>query len=571
MLSVFSSAADCAATQSKPENHGTAAGVHKQEVVILILWLVACSAAVFWRTFRLPYAFDDLDHLHALATLRSGQISFISWFFLNHNEHIVPLLRLYFLAATRIGGLNALPLHIMVFLTYVAGAVGCAWIFFSLTQSRFGAWLAGTIYASAGGFAGSTVWQPTIAQFSISGTPLLFAMALLLSPYARKPWSMVAMFGLVLVAAMGMGASAVAALAIPIYLYLAKPESIAAGKRKIIIAFSLLLSVLILLAARRILTLNGISQVLTFTWAGVSAGLFLIFVTPGRFLLAWVPAGELGLKVDVAASLLGWILLIISLRWVKKPMRLLLLSLWIADCLLTMLIGIGRYQDWYLPLFVTDRYYFFFLLPLALQTAAVVETMTARLLAGVSRFRRIGVACVLSGGLVALLAAAHSRLDRCIPWDILKVHQSGLREVNLLAKILARRAAAQNLHLADGPLFVPGVHKEHIALACVVFTKFPRGLPGIQWTFSRIPPTNVKSLWIQSGQGWYLGSPWNVPAISEADAAVENQILDEWARIEKRPPYSCMIGGKMQDIADPTVRSCAEAAKASGTAGVKLP
>jgi hypothetical protein len=549
--------ASSAVIEHRHEENGTV--VRKLEVAILILWLVACSAAVFWRTFRLPYAFDDLDHLHALTTLRSGQISFSSWFFLNHNEHIVPLLRLYFLAATRIGGLNALPLHIMVFLTYVAGAVGCAWIFFSLTKSRLGAWLAGTIYAGAGGFAGSTVWQPTIAQFSISGTPLILAMALLVGPYARKPWSIVAIFGLVLVAAMGMGAIAMAALAIPIYLYLAKPESVPARRRDLTIALSLLLIVSILAATRWMMAMhglvgkgavwNGVNHSLHFTWKGLGNGLFLILTVPGRFLLAWVPAGELGLTVDLAASLVGWILVAVSLRWVPKPMRVMLVSLWLGDCLLTLLIGLGRYRDTYPELFATDRYYFFFLLALALQTAAVLRALVARASGEGSRSRRVAVACILSAVLLASLAAAHSRLDQCVYWGILKDHEHAFQEAKVLARILQDRAARQELHLADGPLRFPGVHKDHIALACVVFTQFPDGLPGITWTFSRTKPTNV-------------AIPWNVPPISDADAAIENQILDEWARIEQRRPYSCVIGGKMRDITGPNSTSCAEAAKA---------
>jgi hypothetical protein len=135
-------------TAASQEN-GRAPG--KYEAALLIVWLTACSTAVFWRALLASYAFDDVDQLHAVAAFRSGQVSFFDWFLLNHNEHIVPLLRLYFWAASAIGGMNAWPFQLMLLLTYVAGAVGCGWIFFSLTRSRLGAFLAGTVYAGISG------------------------------------------------------------------------------------------------------------------------------------------------------------------------------------------------------------------------------------------------------------------------------------------------------------------------------------------------------------------------------------------------------------------------------------
>ncbi len=374
MLAMSSVADDCVATSGRSALENAPA-VRNYEAAALFVWLVICSSLVFSRSFRIAYALDDLDHLHALATLRSGQISFVSWLLLNHNEHVVPLLRLYFWTATEIGGFNAFPMHIMVLLTYVVGAAACASIAYSLTSSRLTAFLAGTIYASAGGFAGSIVWQPTVAQFSLSGTPLVCAMALLVSGYRDRRWSLPLALILVLVGGMAMGAVAIAALSIPTYLCLAKPPYLSSFGRKIAIAASVLVSALVLVASRLALTWNGVPGVINFTWQGVRAGLFLIASAPGRFLLAWLPAADPGLSLDLAASAVGWLLLAISWRWISRPMRALLLSLWIGDCLLTLLIGIGRYETSYFELWLTDRYYFFFLLPLALQTAAFLETM----------------------------------------------------------------------------------------------------------------------------------------------------------------------------------------------------
>ncbi len=208
-------------------------GIRPIDVLVLICWLLLCAGLVFWRTFHVAYGFDDIAHLHALACLRTGELTFTEWLFHQHNEHIVPMLRLYFMAATTISGLSSWALHVMIFLTYVAGAVACAWIFFSITRSRLGAFLAGTIYAGAGGFCGGVVWQPTVGQFSVAGTPLVLAMAILVSPYSRKRWTDAAVLLLIVVASMGMGGAAIAGLSIPVYLVLAKPKSIPAGRCQI--------------------------------------------------------------------------------------------------------------------------------------------------------------------------------------------------------------------------------------------------------------------------------------------------------------------------------------------------
>jgi len=134
-----------------------------------------------------------------------------------------------------------------------------------------------------------------------------------------------------------------------------------------------------------------------------------------------------------------------------------------------------------------------------------------------------------------------------LDWVIVQ-HRQEFREAKVLAKIIRKKAATQPLHLAEGPIRFWGSLNIHMGLSCIIFTQFPKGLPNVEWTLNRVPTTSV-------------GSPWDVPPIPEADAAVENQILDEWSQKINRPPYSCMINGEMQDVLP--VKSCAEAAKMS--------
>jgi hypothetical protein len=522
--------------------------VRARDVVFLICWLLACGGLMFWRSFHVAYSFDDIAHLHALAAFRSGEITFTTWLFLQHNEHIVPLLRLYFMAATKISGLSSAAMHVLIFLNYALGAFSCAWILFSFTRSRLGAFLAGTIFVSAGGFAGSIVWQPTDAQFSVAGTPLILATAILVSACARKRWTDALVLLLIVVSAMGMGAMAVAALSIPIYLFLAKPETMAPARRKLMIALSVLLSAALLLATRWMMYLHFVHGP-KFAIQGVYDGLFLVFVTPGRFLLAWTPFAELSLPLDIVAALVGWLLLILSWRWVSKPLRSLLIALWMGNGLLAVLIGIGRYAiSTYADFFATDRYHYFFLLPLALQVATALDHLTGQLLQGANPSRKNVTAGVLACLMLAALVMSHIRLDHQMLWAAIDQHQLEFREAKVLAKVVKATAARQNLHLEDGPIRFPGDMNLHLALSCIIFTQFPKGLPGVQWSLSSTPTASV---------GW----PYNVLPISDADAAVQNQIFDEWAKKLNRPPYTCVIGGKIQDVLP--VNSCAEAAKLS--------
>ena len=193
----------------------TESPIRPRDIILLICWLLACGGLVFWRSFHVSYSFDDVAHLHALAAYRSGEISLTQFLLHNHNEHFLPLVRLYFMAATKISGLSSASMHVFLFLNYVAGAFACAWIAFSLTRSRLASFLAGTIFVGAAGFIGSMLWQPSDGEFSVAGTPLIFAIAILVSPYTRKRWTDVAVLGLVFVAALGLGSITVPALAIP--------------------------------------------------------------------------------------------------------------------------------------------------------------------------------------------------------------------------------------------------------------------------------------------------------------------------------------------------------------------
>lgn len=537
-----------ASTSTETQHNGTAV-VRARDILLLICWLLACGGFMFWRSFHIAYGFDDIAHLHALAAYRSGEISLTGFLLHNHNEHFLPLVRLYFMAATKISGLSSSTMHVFLFLNYIAGAFACSWISFSLTRSRLGAFLAGTLFAGAGGFIASMLWQPSDGEFSVAGTPLIFAIAILVSPYARKPWTDAAILLLIFVSALGLGSISVAALAIPIYLFLAKPDTMSPVRRQRMIILTVSLIAAILLTTKWLMVTHQ-TRTLQFAVKGLVDGLLLIFFTAGRFLLAWTPFDEFALPVDIAVSLAAWALIVLSFRWVPKPLRQLLLALWAGSGLLGLLIGMGRWKiATYIDLFATDRYHYIFLLPLTLQAAAVLEHGTRRLLQAAGPERKAAVRVALGCLLLAALVMSHIRFDKEVMWFFSNQYKVELREAKVLAKIIHNKAETQHLHLADGPMRFRAVNiRMGLGLACIIFTQFPDGLQNVQWTLNQVPTTSV-------------GSPWDVPPISEVDAAVQNEIFDEWTQKLGRRPYSCVINGKVQDVLP--VESCSQAAKMS--------
>ena len=130
-----------------------------------------------------------------------------------------------------------------------------------------------------------------MANFLSLGTPSIFAIAILVSPYARKRWTDVAVLGLVFVAALGLGPITVPALAIPIYVFLAKPDTMSPGRRKAFIVVSVLLIAAILIITKWLMMTHQ-TRVLQFAFKGIIDGLLLIFFSAGRFLVAWTPFVE---------------------------------------------------------------------------------------------------------------------------------------------------------------------------------------------------------------------------------------------------------------------------------------
>jgi hypothetical protein len=147
--------------------------------------------------------------------------------------------------------------------------------------------------------------------------------------------------------------------------------------------------------------------------------------------------------------------------------------------------------------------------------------------------------------MVAALVMSHIRLGETMLWWIIDQHELDFREAKVLAKIVKATAAKQNLHLADGPIRVPGTLNQHLGFSAILYTQFPRGLPGVVW--------NCRQLRSQVSAGPIMSRRFRTPMLRFRTRSLTN------GRIKiNRPPYSCVIGGNVRDVLP--VKSCAEAA-----------
>ncbi len=499
-------------------------------LLALFAWLSCCSVFVFWRAFPLAYALDDMDMLADLATMRAGHIPFYLYLVQPHNEHLVPLLRLLFCGASWVSGIDAWAARIAVVLVHVAGAMACAILTSYVSRNRLAPWLAGTMYAGAAGFAGSVVWEITIGVFSISAMLLSFAILVVAGPSANGRAALIASLALVLASCMGMAAGAVvAATSIPAYIFLANPK-LALNRWRAILAY-LLLAVLILLGSSVALAHWGVSATLRIS--GLLGGGWLILTAPFRFLVAWIPRPDALFARSplptAALSVVAWVILLISSYWLEKRTRILLLALWAGDCVFVLLIGLGRPDSTLYDLFVTDRYYYFFLLPLSIHAAAFAAAWIERLTANGRIARQLAAVAVISM-IAAALVGSREKLDERIPWPIWRLHETAFLRGKALVRLAAARASARHgsreLLLSDGEIPFDGVHKDRIALSTLFFTEFPNGVPGVKWTYGE-------------------------PGIPASDARVENQLFDGWSQAIGIASPVCVVEGVLQEL--PTV------------------
>jgi hypothetical protein len=484
-----------AETSSIPLSHRLPA-----EWLLMAVWLLGVTFWTFAGVLSLPYSGDDIDLLHFLADSHvNGTLFSARYLFSPHNEHTVPFLRAMVWASTEMVGFDAWPVRLCLLLGHAAGALACARLALFLTGSRGSSWFAGTIYAGAAGYISSVVWCLSCGVFLLGGTFFAWSLVFLVTATHRKRGVVLSVIFLILTAA-ALNGAAVAVASSVACLWLIDTRW-PASRPRLTLLFAAT-AALLMVAAR----LNPFAVWWPPMKAGPSVlwnGVWLAYSAPARFLLSWAPPLSDDFRTVLWGGAAVWILLLAMLGSLESRQRRLVLAILLGPIALGVLIGLGR-ADFTLPVFFyTGRYYYFYLLPLALGAACVL-----------ARLPRLG-SWLGAALLVAGLWGSRLRHEREVPWRAMRLNGEDQQHGLALARRIRRVASRGPLTLADGPIPFGNVHKESLALSMLVYTAFPRGIAGV--TFSHGP-------------------------IARDEQRAQNRILDRWEDV----PRVCVVDGVLR-------------------------
>lgn len=458
--------------------------------LLMFAWFLVCTGIAYGSTLRLPYVLDDLDVLDAVARYRSGQYDLATFLMLPHNEHPIPVMRLAFLGATGVAGLEALPFRLALCALHALAALGCAWAVRGLAGPA-AAWLAGTLYAGASAFAGTPVFYPAASNFLVPALVGSLGVPAVLHGGAGP-------LGIAALLALGCGTNAGAVLlaATPIALCLRPPRGparprLAAGLAAAAVLTTLLVrGIGVAIHGRTAAPPPGLSV------AGLEAGAFLVLTAPYRLLGPFLPFPMTQKELVLATSALAWVLAILQLVRMSAERRRLLLATWVGPVVFAVVIGLVRHAgvSW-LGLLYTDRYYYPFLLPLSLHLAFALAGSPD------SRLGRPWAAAL--GGLLFTLGH-HRDLGNMPIFGQYATHAPSMAAAADLARRIdaaARAAPRPPLRFLDGWLPLPGVHKDRIWFAMPYYCTVPGG----------------------AARAVFAG------AVTPAEARVQNRLLNRWA------------------------------------------
>src|SRR6185295_3937648 len=395
---------------------------------------VALAAVVFavgfiqlFRTFRLPFAYDDLDCLNLAADVMAGKAGFWAVAFRPHNEHLMPLLRMAFHASAAWFGIDATPFRLAVFGAHLLTAWFLGLLALRYSGRAAAAMAAGLAYVLPCGLSSMPLWVLVasgipIGLLGVAGALLALAHRETLGVLRAR---LLAAAGCLwtLAAASGLMPLLVGPLLLDEY-----ERRRAGGARRSLGPFAVFcLSAMgacalatAVLYARVYRHAPEVNLLRGFPRAG-----FLLVIAPYRYVLP-------GLGLPLAGSRLGNLILWSSLGVVfAAPAAALLVALWRRGAaplgrvaILTavgplgalLLVGAGRWNWWYGELYEADRYFFTLLLPLALFAGAVAAAVAERLPDWTWR-QRAAIAGLCLAALGAELALHRRALLGRVPFD----------------------------------------------------------------------------------------------------------------------------------------------------------
>lgn len=484
--------------------------------VALALAVLAVGLIQLSPTFRLPFAYDDLDCLNLAADVMAGKVGYWQVAFRPHNEHLMPLLRMAFHASAAWFGIDATPFRLAVFAAHLL----TAW-FLGLLALRYSgrpaaALAAGLAYGVPCGLSSMMLWVLVasgvpLGLVGLSGALLALAHRETLGVLRAR---LLAGTGclLALLAASGLMPLLVGPLLLDEY------ERRRADERRFLGSFAVFC--LLAMAASTLATallyarVDGHRPGLNLIKGLPRAG-FLLLIAPYRYVLP-------GLGLPLGASKLGNVLLWASLGLaLAAPAAALLLALWrrgvsplarvtlltaVGPLGVLLLVGAGRWNWPPVDLYEADRYFFVLLLPLALLAGAVAAAVAERMQGWTIRQRTAILAfCALA--LAAETVLHHRALLNRVPFDVFAAHERRFVQLSRLARDLTDAASrlpagSPPLSFPDGDLWFPDVHNRRVSARMLLH------VIGAAGSRLRLAPEPV----------------------SERDARILNPVFAAWAR-----------------------------------------
>lgn len=458
----------------------------RAELAALVAWLALLVLWMARGTFALPYVSDDFEHGQLIAEIRAGLRPAGDLFAVPFHGQTLVLLRLAFWFGTLAGGMSLAWVRIAICLVHAAGAAGCALLCARWSGSKFAGFLAGTLYAGALGFVTEQIWWPSSAIFCLGAS--FFILALVALEEDSVGWAV----AMLVLAALGLNGVLVPALVLPVYAWIK-------GCRR---AAGVLLAVILALLALAFWQQTRMHdrEPLDFSLRGLELGAWLVLTAPLRFFAAFTAFATPGFRRILDWSPVAWLPLLIS-GWVLRARygRVLLL-VWTPAVLLSVTVGLARanYPYRFGPglLYISDRYYYFFLLPLATQCIFALCSV---------RWARYVAPVILAGALVG--SYAHFRAS-IVPSNFEPLRKA-LGQGRAVVQAV-RSFPVRPLVLSDVSVPLDGANHNAATLAFLIYGESPRGIPGVRLVRG---PLDAREAGIENA----LLRPWARPTPSRID------------------------------------------------------
>lgn len=464
-------------------------------VLLLTGWLALLVFATIHSTLALPYLSDDFEHATLIANIRAGLEPDRDLILVPFHGQYDVLLRVLFWFGAMAGNMSLFWVRLGICAAHIVAAIGCAILCARWTASRFAGFVAGTLYAGALGFVGEQIWWPSSGIFCLG---VAFFVLAILALDANRP--LLCAFMLVL-AVPGLNGILAAALALPAYRWLVR------GKHP---ARLLLIAMAALYAA-------GLWRV-GFSLRGIELGGWLIFTAPFRFLTSFTLLSP-GFRTVWQLAPLAWIAVAASLWRIDARRRRIVLFVWLPAILLAFVIGFARadYPFRFGPgsLYTADRYYYLFLFPFAIQCAFGLANF---------RWRPATVALIM-----AALIGSRAHYLASVPHPNFAASARALDRGRALVDAI-RASKMRPLLLKDEPIPLDGARNNAATLAFLIYSQYPRGIPGVRLVREPTPDDT-------------LLTPWLRPPTSNIDfkdASYEEDLTSGFSWWE--PPFRWMAG-----------------------------